>query len=315
MDLRQLTTFRMVARTLSFTRTAAALNYVQSSVTAQIQALEEELGVLLFHRLGKRITLTDAGERLLDYATRILALADEARATVAGTSEPEGSLTVSAPESLLTYRLPEVMRAFRARYPLVRLLVRPYAYVDQRRGVSEGALDVAFEMEEALPSTSLVVEPLLSESLVIIAPPNHPLTASRAVVPADLEGEALLLTDVGCSYRNLFERRLAAAGVQPTTVLEFTSVEAIKQCVMVGMGLAILPEVAVASEIAEGRLAALKWATDDLRVMTQMIWHKEKWVSPALSAFLMVTREMLTGATLSAEGTTQATSPIAAGAR
>ncbi|MCB0111771.1 MAG: LysR family transcriptional regulator, partial [Caldilineaceae bacterium] len=84
MELRQLQTFREVTRTLSFTRTATTLNYAQSSVSAQVQALEEELNVALFDRLGRRIALTDAGHRLLPYVDKILALADEAQKVVTG---------------------------------------------------------------------------------------------------------------------------------------------------------------------------------------------------------------------------------------
>jgi DNA-binding transcriptional LysR family regulator len=106
MELRQLATFRMVAETLSFSRTAQALNYVQSSVTAQMQGLEEELGVRLCDRLGKRVALTDAGTRLLPYAEKLLSLSEEARCAVVGGDIPMGTLTITAPESICTYCLP-----------------------------------------------------------------------------------------------------------------------------------------------------------------------------------------------------------------
>jgi len=110
----------------------------------------------------------------------------------------------------------------------------------------------------------------------------------------DLEGEPLLLTEPGCSYRAPFERALAAAGCCPESVMEFGSVEAIKQCVMAGMGIAILPEVTITSELAQGRLAALDWAGPACGIGTHMVWHRDKWLSPALRAFLGVAREVLT---------------------
>src|SRR5215472_2311176 len=122
MELRQLSMFKMLATTLSFTRTASALGYVQSNITTQIQALEEELGTPLVDRLGKQIALTDAGQRFLPYAEQILTLVEEGRMIVAGTGEPMGTLTMSAPESLCTYRLPQLLSAFQSRYPQVRLL-------------------------------------------------------------------------------------------------------------------------------------------------------------------------------------------------
>ena len=296
MELRQLNTFRTLARTLSFTRTAAALNYVQSNVTAQIQALEEELGVQLFDRLGRHVILTDAGRCLLGYAEKILSLEEEARTTLSAETEPAGSLTFSAPETLCTYRLPAVLQQFRARFPRVKLTFRPLSDSAMRRSVSEGIVDVTFVLEESLQAGGLVVEPLRREPLLVLAYPEHPLTQLSQVRPADLEGESVLLTELGCSYRNVFRRVLAAVGVHPNENMEMHSVEAIKQWVMAGMGITVLPEVAVTHEIAQGQLVALPWNEPDFAVTTHMLWHKEKWQSPALSAFLSTAREVL-GAT------------------
>ena len=102
MEIRQLITFRAVAQTLSFSRAATQLNYAQSTVSAQIQGLEEELGVALFDRLGKSVALTDAGQRLLGYAEKMLNLADEALAVVSNADIQTGPLTISAPETLCT---------------------------------------------------------------------------------------------------------------------------------------------------------------------------------------------------------------------
>lgn len=295
MELRQLATFRTVATTLSFTRAAGLLGYVQSSVTAQIQALEEELGVALFDRLGKRVTLTEPGRRLLRYAERMLALAEEARAAVTGDDDPAGTVTISAYESLCTYRLPSVLLRLRERHPRVRLLLKPSPWADLRQGVQEGTLDAAFVLEEQILPAGLVGETLVREPLLVVARPDHPLARAQRVTPADLAGENALLTEVGCSYRLRFERSLAAAGVHLGTALEFSSVEAIKQCVMAGMGVAVLPEITVRSEIAQGRLAALAWSEPGYTIATQLIYHKEKWISPALAAFLDTAREALGG--------------------
>ncbi len=293
MELRQLATFRLVASTLSFSRTAQILNYVQSSVTTQIQVLEEELGVRLFDRLGKRVALTDAGMRFLPYAEKILSLSEEARQAVADEEVPTGSLTITASETLCTYRLPALLRQFHDRFPQVKLIFRPLPFTNLRRSVSEGIVDVAFVIDEPLHSTTLVVEPLISEPLLILASPDHRLVQLPSIQSHNLEGEPFLLTEVGCSYRVLFERALNEDGVHLTTNLEFSSVEAIKQCVMAAMGIAFLPEITVAAEIAQGRLAPLNWKGHDFQVVTQVLWHKEKWLSPALNAFLTVTKEVL----------------------
>ena len=301
MELRQLTTFRMVARTLSFSRAAEALNYVQSSVTAQIQGLEEELGVRLFDRLGKRVALTDAGKRLQLYADKILDQVSEARSAVTEAEVPTGTVTISAPESLCTYRLPILLRCFRERYPQARLVFRPCTDCSQlRRIVSEGLIDVAFIIEEynASASHAQLNELLMRDSLLILAAPDHPLAQRVQLQGKPLQGDAFqgehfLLTEQGCSYRTALEYALRFAGVDAVTDLEFGSVEAIKQCTMAGMGLAFLPEFTVSTEMEQGKIVSLPWQDHEFAVATYMVWHKEKWLSPAIRAFLEVARDVL----------------------
>ena len=191
------------------------------------------------------------------------------------------------------YRLPHLLSTFQQRYPQVRLLFRPCPVAELRQQVSEGAVDVAFVLEEPLQAKGLMVESLVREPVVLVAASDHPLTQQKEVGPADLYGERLLLTEVGCGYRNLFLQRLAADGIYLTTVLEFTSVEAIKQCVIARMGVAVLPKMAVERELATGQLTALPWIEAEFHVMAQMLWHKEKWLSPALRVFLKLARELL----------------------
>lgn len=298
MEHRQLRTFKVLARTLSFTRAAAELGYVQSNVTAQVRALERELGVPLFDRLGRRVVLTDAGRVLLRYAERLLDLSEEAREAVTGDGEPAGMLVVGASPSLSAYRLPRLLRSFGSRFPRVKLSFRPTPHAELGGRVADGSLDVAFLLEGPVKSASLRAEVLAEEPLVVLAPPDHPLASSAQVSPADLAGEPILLTEPGCNYRLMFERELEEAGVEPAAALEFDGVEAVKQCVVAGMGVAMLPAVTVEAELERGELAALRWAGRDLAIPVQMTWHKDKWVSPALAAFLDTSREMLSAGEL-----------------
>lgn len=293
MELRQLATFREVASVLSFTRAAEALDYAQSSVSSQIQELESELGTPLFERLSKRILLNDAGRRLLPYAERMLQLADEARAAVPSTEEPSGTLTIVTPESLCIHRLPPVLSQFRDRYPGVQVIFRPMDGIDFRRMLAEGRADMGFCYGDRQSFPDLVTEPLVREPLALFAHPDHPLTRRVRVDTRMLHGETLLLTEVGCVYRERFERMLAAADVHPAGTIEFSSIEAIKQCVIAGMGLSLLPEVTVRDELARGRLVALPWTAKDFGLVTLMVWHRDKWLSPALRAFIALTREIL----------------------
>jgi DNA-binding transcriptional LysR family regulator len=289
-ELRQLETFRAVATQLSFTRAAVALDYAQSSVTAQIQALEQELGVGLFERLGRRIALTDAGERLLAYAERIVALVAEAQAAVADGAEPAGTLTLGAPETVLTYRLPAILQRFRTRFPRVRLQFRPTSNAELQREVGDGALDVGFAIGEPLQPRGLAVEVLHAEPLALIVQPEHPLAQAKKVEAADLQRETLLLTRPGCGYRALFMSTLAAGGVQTANCLDFGSVEAIKQCVAAGLGIAALPRAALVTELADERVVALDWGGPPLDVATQMLWHPARADGVKLQAFLDIAR-------------------------
>jgi DNA-binding transcriptional LysR family regulator len=120
------------------------------------------------------------------------------------------------------------------------------------------------------------------------------------VAPRDLSGETVLLPEApesGCAYRGQFERHLAEAGVVPPEKMEFQSIEAVKQCVAAGMGVSVLPSVAVDAELEGGKLAPLRWE-EPFEVRTQMVWHGERWKSPALRAFLEAAREVFTVAPL-----------------
>ena len=293
MELRQLVTFRTVAQTLSFSRTAANLNYAQSTVSTQIQALEEELGVTLFDRLGKRVVLTNAGQRLLNYAEKMLTLQDEALTVVSNANTLTGSLVISAPETLCTYRLPAVLRRFRERFPQVQLTFCPEYDSTLFEAIRDGVMDVAIVMAENIPSSHLVIEPLISEPMLIMAYPEHPLLQLSEVTFADLQDELFILTESTCNYRRLFEEAFRTAGIPMLPPMEFHSVEAIKQCVMARLGLSFLPLVAVEKEIEQGRLVPLRWAGRNFTIITQMVWHKDKWLSPTLKTFLNVVRDML----------------------
>jgi DNA-binding transcriptional LysR family regulator len=308
MELRQVETFLAVAEELSFSRAASRLGYVQSSVSVQVASLERQLGAPLFDRLGRRISLTDAGRVMFRYSGRLLSLAEETREAVAdagaGSGEVRGKLTVSAPETLLTYRLPRLLALFHERHPKVRLSVRPSEVGrlmgSMRRGIEEGVVDVAFILDGPVEVPGLCVESLLEEGVSVIAPGDHVLASAASVAPKDLLGETVLLPETpepgGCAYRGQFERQLVAAGVVPPEKMEFQSIEAVKQCVAAGMGVSALISVAVDTHPLDGKVTTLPW-DEPFEVFTQMVWHEQRWQSPALRAFLSTAREAFSVAT------------------
>lgn len=294
MELKYLYTFKVVASELSFTKAANILNYAQSSVSAHIQALEDELGTPLFERLGKQIILTDAGRRMAQSTERILADVEEMKKLVPSNDIPSGTLTIGAHESQCAYRLPQVLNQFRIKYPEVQLIFRPIISDESIRvQITQGKLDAAFLLSSLSNQHGLIVELLRDEPIMVICHPNHPLTKQSIVLPSDLTGETLLTTEEGCDYRHIFEQMLMSNGVHLGTKIEFASIEAIKQCVIAGLGIAVLPEMTIKKEISSGEISVLPWSGPNFPIATQLAWHKDKWISPALRAFIDITRNIL----------------------
>ncbi|MDR3083044.1 MAG: LysR family transcriptional regulator [Streptomyces sp.] len=289
MELRLLITFEKVATVLSFTRAAAELAYAQSSVTSQIRALESSLGTELFDRLGSRIRLTEAGERLLPYARQIIELSEEARAAVADAEEPSGALTVGTMESLTSYRLPPLLELFHHRYPGVRLSLRTTIGDETRQALRQGTYDLGFLMEEETEHVGLETEVLAVEPLALVAAAGHPL-AGREVTVSDLVRVPLLATEPGCAYRDLFERELTT--VAPVDFMEFGTIEATKRAAAAGLGIALLPEVTVAAEIAEGSLLRLRWEPP-FTLRTQLAWRAGKRLPAHARLFAERARQLM----------------------
>ncbi len=293
MEIRHLKTFLTVAKLLSFNKAAERLHYAQSSISAQIQVLEEELGVQLFDRLGRRILLTGPGERLIPYAEKIIDLADETRAEIGGGMEPEGSLTIRIPESLGVHRLPPVVSDFSSRFPMVRLNLTTCDHEGLQKDLRKGVIDLAFLLTEFFQAADVEVEAVGFESIVLVACPTHRLAKKKRVRTGDLKDDTLLLSKVDCSYRRIFEKILEEERVPLEATRIFHSVETLKRCVMQGAGITILPEISVAEEIEKGKLTRLAWEEGPLEVAVLMLWSKGRWVSPMLTAFMEIARRTL----------------------
>lgn len=283
MELRDLRTFLVCARLQHFTHAARELTYAQSTVTAQVKALESELGVPLFDRVGRGVALTHAGRQLADHAARIVDLADQAVAAVAATgAHPSGDLTIAATETLSTYRLPDILRTYQKRHPDVRLFLHPDDPARLIQLVAEGEVSVAITLDRPVVHPDLHVDALTEEAVLLLAPPGHPLCDRTRVRPGDLTGLRFLLSELGVSYGGAFLDMLAADGVRPERPMAFASVAAIKQCVRTGMGLTVLPAFACRDEVAAGQLVPLPLDCPPMTV--QVLRHRHRWLPPAAQA-------------------------------
>lgn len=293
MELRQLKTFQTVAQVMSFNRAADILHYSQSAVSAQIALLEEELGVKLFNRLGRKICLTEAGRLLVGYSQKLLAIEQETLSKVSGTEEPQGVLSIRIPQSICTYLLPSVLCRFQSRYPKIGFDFSTCAYEALINELKTGVTDLAFLLADTVPFPELVSEVLGHERLVVVASPVHPLAALTSMQLRDFADQTILLPKHDCSYKMVFQQALSKEQVAPARFIELNGIEAIKQCVFRGLGVAMFPLMAIQDELEQRSMTILPWPQEPLETAILMIWHKDKWLSPVLEAFMDTVREVL----------------------
>lgn len=291
MEINYYKTFREVARWRSFTKAAEELGYAQSSVTTQIQKLEQEYGVKLFERWGKAIRPTPAGEQLLVYAEKVLALTDEIKEKICSEHEAVGSIKLGTVESLASFFLPSHLQKFQKEYPEIKLFVQRGISFDLIQGVKNGAFDFSVILDEFLSDPDLEISQIRKENVVLISSTDHRLTEKKRVTFEDLEGETMVMTEEGCSYRSLIERSLKNRNVTCHFSYELGSLESIKQCVSYGLGLSLLPEIVVKNDEKNGRIKILPFNEDSLQIFTQLVYRKKKWVSKPLRKLMDIIQD------------------------
>ena len=193
MEFRQLRTFRVVADHLSFTRAAEELFMAQSSVSAQIRALEDELDLRLFDRIGRRVIVTDAGQKLYEYARRIEEMTDEIRTEITGAKNVRGSLTIRVPETVASVYMPPVVERFHADNPQVRLKLINCTDIQLREELNSGRIDLAFLITDSVHFSEVNVRMLKTENLILVSGPTHSLTHKKRFSLKDLTGQTVLL--------------------------------------------------------------------------------------------------------------------------
>ncbi len=253
----QLTVFRAVAQHLSYTRTAQELYLSQPAVTQQIRALELMVGLRLFARKGRGIVLTPAGQELLRHVESLLALLAETEPVVHEIHALQrGSVVVGASTSAGTYVVPTLLGAFHTHYPGVRITLS----IANRRTVEERLL--THEVDLAVMSLveqrdRFVVEMLMPYELVVVASSSHYLLGRLLLALPDLQEETFLLREKGSGTRLELEQRFVRMGMPLRLSLELGSIEAIKEGVVAGLGIAVLSRESIALEVANGDLAIL----------------------------------------------------------
>lgn len=256
-NLHRLRLFRAVARSLSFTAAARELAIAQPAVSHQIRSLERELGVQLFARHGRSVTLTDVGEVLLETVDDVIhRLDDGARAMSEVRAGLRGSADIAADTTSGIYVVPAALGAFHRARPTIGITLR----VENRRGVlrrlTDRVCDLAV-MADPPRDIDCDVSPFLLDRLVVIAALDHPLAGRPTIAPDDLTGERWLVREPGSGTRAATERFFARSGRPIAPAMELGSSGAIKHAVAAGLGVAVVSRWAIDLEITLGRLAIL----------------------------------------------------------
>lgn len=267
MDLSDLRIFTSVVREGGVTRAAEKLNRVQSNVTTRIRQLEEDLGVELFLREGKRLHVSPAGLVLLGYADRLLALADEARMSIRD-PRPRGLFRLGAMESTAAVRLPKVFNAYSRLHPDVTLELRIGNPVTLSAAILAGELDAALVSE---PIADAPFEKVLAfeEEPVIVSAAGHPPVGKKGGFPT-----TMIAFEHGCPYRKRLENWYAQHGEMPERTVELGSYHAMLGCVVAGMGIALLPRSVLTTFPESKRLAVHRLPAGENRSRTVLIWRR-----------------------------------------
>jgi DNA-binding transcriptional LysR family regulator len=299
MDLRQLEIIRAIADTGSFTAAGEKLHVSQSAISRQILLLEEELGEPVFHRIGRRIRITAAGESLLQLSHRVFQDLQETvssisvkRESLSGTMRLVGGMTVCL------YVFPALLAEVRRVHPHLDLKVTVGSAERSIAMLRSGAGDLGM-ITLPVEATDLVAVPALEEELILVTYPSHPLAKKKSIAPADLDKQDFVLFETGSITRRLVESFFAREGVEPKIIMETENVEIIKAMVRNGLGISIIPLQAAAADVRAGQLFRSRIAGHSLVRQTGWLYPKmsrlPRTVSEVIRIFETVRPRLETG--------------------
>lgn len=291
MELKQLKIFATLAREMNFTRVAEKLGYTQSNITLQIKSMEGELGTKLFNRMGRQLSLTEEGERLLPVAMEMLEL-EHAVFNVTHHSVEEGSIRIGVCDSLCISRLPRIIGAYKKRYPKVKINLSILKCSEFYPLLQKNQIDMAFTIGYLQKEEEICYIGEMPEPIWVLSGTSHPLCGKKHLTAEDFSGVPLILTEAAAYYRQNFVQELIRANITPQIMVETESIQAIKKLAEQGLGICILPETAVLEEIKEKRLVPLDY-TCDYGIYSHIIWHKKKQLSPCQKEFLSYSSDII----------------------
>ena len=274
MDLRQLEIIRAIADTGSFTAAGEKLHVSQSAISRQILLLEDELGEPVFHRIGRRIRITPAGESLLQLSHRVF---HDLQETVSGISDKReslsGTMRLVGGMTVCLYVFPALLAEVRKLHPNLDLKVTVGSAERSIAMLRSGAGDLGL-ITLPVEATDLVSVPVLEEELLLITYPTHPLAKKKSIVAADLDKQHFVLFETGSITRRLVEAFFTREEIDPEIIMETENVEIIKAMVRHGLGISIIPWQAAAADVRTRQLFCSRIAGHALVRQTGWLYPK-----------------------------------------
>lgn len=291
MDLSQLEIFLSIAEEKSFSRAAEKMLRTQPAISIAIKRLEEELGETLFDRSSKNGSLTEAGRVLLSYAQRMINLREEAREAVGELRGMfRGRLTIGANESTSLYLLPPLLMEYRKRFPNIKIEVFRNISEKIPLEVSERNLDFGFLSYDPMHPNLQSLE-VHRDELVLVVPPKHRLAKQNQIAVKDLGEEQFVAHNVRTPARTKIFELFAQHKTPLNICLELATLETIKEFVLLDVGIAILPRLAVEAEIKAGKLAEVQVKGMKIEKTLRLVYRRETSLSHAAKSFLEIVKQ------------------------
>ena len=293
MELREITTFLQVAQLKSFSKAAKQLGYSQAAVTIQVKQLEKELGVHLFDRLGKQTTLTHQGTVFYQHAASILKELECAKDAVMEASQLTGTLCLGTIESICASIFPPLLKEYHRLYPKVNVRIitdSPGTLLDM---MNSNAIDIVYFLDKRMYDDKWIKVLEEPENIVFVSSSRHPIAKRGGLELSEVISQPFILTEKDASYRFILEQYLSAQNLAIRPFLEIGNTEFIINLLRANMGVSFLPCFTILSDIESGCLSPLDVKDFHMQTWRQIVYHKDKWVTREMGAFIQLAGAML----------------------
>ena len=291
MELRNIETFIKLTELENFSRTAEYLNYSQSTVTIQIQQLEKELGFQLFERIGKKVILTNLGKQFLSEAKEMKKIEEQMLHLGMNKNEVSGTLRVGSIESLINPYSAKLITEYHRQFPKVKLDIKTSHTTELLQMIKQNALDVAVGFGSKITDRDCCIAYARPYRLSFVAHPNNELAGQRKIRLEEVLAQPLLLTERDSIYRQELEEMAANEDALISPTIEIDNTMILMELVQRGLGISFLPNYIFQESISGKKLSILNVRGCNRKFWCQIFHHRNKWVSPAMRAFINLTTE------------------------